>query len=284
MDHRSSKKLRLAIENAHPIDERIQFQEEGHVYFFDGKPIGISVTGFLAQASGEHFDADAVLARMKTGRNWPNPKYSDVGDTDGRLVPWTDEKIKKSWDDKRDTSAALGTDVHGKMELFLNDEPVVFDDASTNSVEFSYLKAWYESMQREGWTAYRTEWVIVDPAADLAGSIDCVLRHSDTDSYMIVDWKRCLTKSNAGFSCSFGKRFAPPIDDLQQTGSNKWALQVNVYREILEDVYGLKIADMCMVVCHPELPAAEVHRYPRLPHAAKLIQARKLEVCLRQSS
>ncbi len=276
MDHRSSKTLKLAADNAHPMDDRIVFVEEGHVYFFDGMKIGLSVTGLLGEASGDHFDADVVIARMRSSRNWPNPKYSDV-DAAGRLTAWTTERIKASWESKRDTSASLGTDVHGKMELFLNDEPVCFDDSGTNVLEFSYLKSWYEEMQSKGWAAYRTEWVIVDPDADLAGSVDCVLRHAETDTYMIVDWKRCVTKTNQGFLCNYGKHFASPIADLEQTGSNKWALQVNVYREILENVYGLKIADMCMVCCHPELPGAEVHRFGRIPHAAKLLNARKLK-------
>jgi ATP-dependent exoDNAse (exonuclease V) beta subunit len=64
----------------------------------------------------------------------------------------------------------------------------------------------------------------------------------------VVDYKRCVVDSDS-FQVAFGKRFAAPLDGLPYHKSNKWALQINVYREILERIYGLQVAAMSMLVC-----------------------------------
>jgi len=59
---------RLAVLNAHPRDERIQFEEESHTYTIDGTRAGwTSCTGFLHHFF-EEFNADAVIAKMMASR------------------------------------------------------------------------------------------------------------------------------------------------------------------------------------------------------------------------
>lgn len=273
--HRSDKVMALAAKNAHPLDARITFVEEGHTYYLDGKALDLSVTGLIESVASDHFDPDAALRLMK--RRWPNPKYADV-DEDGTLTPWTDARIKATWASNGKKASDLGTDLHGKIELYLNGEPVPFDDARTNEPEFQYFLNWWTGKQEEGYEPYRTEWVIFDQDANLAGSIDFVMRHTVTGKYAIVDWKRCQTKED-GFRKSFGRKFLPPIATVEQTKSNKWSLQVNVYREMLEKQYGLDIDSMAMVVCHCENPAAEEHHFPRTGHAKAVIDARITARC-----
>ena len=270
--HRSDKVMALARAHAHPMDARIEFVEEGHKYYLDGEPLDISVTGLIESVASEHFDPDAALRVMKRPGKWPNVKYADVA-PDGTLTPWTDARIKKTWTDNGKAASDLGTDLHGKIELYLNGEPLVYDDKRTNEPEFGYFLKWWEARQAEGYEAYRTEWVIFDADVRLAGSIDFVMRNTVTGKYAIVDWKRCQTKE-AGFAKSFGRKFLAPLASVDQHKLNKWSLQVNVYREILETRYGLDIDSMAMVVCHCENPSAEEHHFPRTEHARAVLDAR----------
>jgi hypothetical protein len=269
LGHRASEKLKLAVENAHPMDARVEFVEDGHTYYVDGEAMPISVTGLIESVASDHFDADEIIAKMKRGANWPNRAYVDVN-PDGTLVPWTDDRIKTLWADSGARAAALGTDLHSKIEEHLNDRAVHFAGDDSNRVEFQYFLDWWEDAQKS-YEPYRTEWVIFDAAAKVAGSIDFVMRNKTTGKFHIVDWKRCKTHDR-GFLNAFGKRFLPPLHHLDQHKSNKWMVQVNVYREMLERNYGIEIEGMSMVVFYKDNGKAEVHSFKRLPEIAALLK------------
>ena len=269
--HRSAAVLQLAKEHAHPNDARVTFVEADHTYFVDGQLMGISVTGLIHTASPDDFDPDEALVKMKRGRNWPNAKYADV--VSGRLVPWADDRIKTQWRDAGKLATDLGTDLHGCLELRFNGEsPRVIDE---NTATFAWALAWFDTQAAEGWEPWRTEMLIFDKDASLAGSVDFIARHKTRGTYMIIDWKRCGTDKLK--SCFGNKRMRKPLDGLEDTKDNKWRLQVNVYREILETHYGWTIERMCMVVCHPDntAPCAQVYEYERTDAARVLIQSRK---------
>ena len=269
--HRSADVLKLARDNAHPRDARIVFVESDHTYFVDGVLMGLSVTGLIHTASPDDFEPDVVIAKMKRGRNWPNPKYADI-QPDGTLKPWADADIKARWKASGTRAADLGTDLHGCLELYFNGiDPKLITE---NERSYADAQAWWGTQAALGWVPHRTEMLIYDELASLAGSVDFIARHATRGTYMIVDWKRCLTD---GLKSAFGnKRMCSPLDSLLDTKDNKWRLQVNVYREILETHYGWVVEAMCMVVCHPDNPAAgaQVFNYERNDAAKVLIQSR----------
>jgi ATP-dependent exoDNAse (exonuclease V) beta subunit len=239
------------------------------VYYVDGVAMNKSVTGLIESVASEHFDPDAIIAKMKMGRNWPNPAYAD-SDEEGKLVPWDDARIKAAWKANGIQASELGTDLHSKIELFMNGEEVVFGDGPDNNrTEFGYFQAWWDTVKDE-YEPFRTEWVIYDTDLKLAGSIDFVMRSRTTGKYRIVDWKRCKT-NDAGFSNAFGKRLLPPLRHVPQTKSNKWGLQVNVYREVLERHYGVEIDGMSMVVFHQTNGTFQEFAFERSPDAGLLL-------------
>lgn len=107
---------RLAVLNAHPRDERIQFEEESHTYTIDGTRAGwISCTGFIHHFF-EEFNADAVITKMMASRKWSESKYFGM----------TPAAIKAQWDAKRDAASAAGTRMHLDIEHFYNALPAVW--------------------------------------------------------------------------------------------------------------------------------------------------------------
>ena len=66
----------------------------------------------------------------------------------------------------------------------------------------------------------------------------------------IYDWKRCreITKTNRA------NKFAthPAIEHLPDTNYWHYALQLNIYKYILQTKYGKTITDLYLIVLHPE--------------------------------
>ena len=102
---------------------------------------------------------------------------------------------------------------------------------------------------------YRTEWTVFHEEARIAGSIDMVYEivdTTDTDdtTLAIYDWKRCreITKTNRA------NKFAthPAIEHLPDTNYWHYALQLNLYKYILQTKYDKKITDLYIIVLHPE--------------------------------
>lgn len=279
-----TSKLRLAIENAHENDARIKFYEErdieidgetvheSHVYYVDGKKMGLSVTGLLGMVDSDPFDSVKVSSRI-AAMSKPHARYSYL-DSYGDRVKMSAKAIRNKWQEANE----LGTDLHGKIELYLNSVPVPLKDGDPNVYEFAQFIKWWEVQKAKGYEAYRTEMLVFDTEADLSGSIDFIMRHKKTGKFVIIDWKRCITEGS-GFSSAFGgKRMSRPLDHIAQHKLNKWKLQVNVYREILEHNYGMEIEKMAMVVCHEDNDEAQVYWHPRTMASRILLNHRLVQV------
>lgn len=271
MQSRSAEILKLAREHAHERDALIVFDEPTHTYTIDGVKAKLSVTGLIAKVESSHFDADAVATKLSTSAR-PSAKYSRV-DESGARVPLAKAEILKMWDDARD----FGTDLHGKIERYLNDiHDVVPAPGELNHSEFGQFLRWWKKQLAAGFEAYRTEWVIFTKSEMekqyLAGSIDFVMRNTATGELSIVDWKRCLT-SGSGFDSAWGgKRMLPPMDHFEETKLNHWLIQVNVYRLMLEKNYGVRIADMRMVVLYDDQDEAVEFMHARDDSVEALIR------------
>lgn len=246
---------RLAVLNAHPRDERIQFEEETHTYTIDGVRRGwVSCTGFWHHFFGE-FDADAVIAKMMKSPKWPSSPYYGM----------TPAAIKKKWDDKRDASSAAGTRMHLDIEHCYNAMPafgleychwtlengkdgMLADEwVPAGGAEWDYFCDFQQShVAKRGLIPYRTEWLVFDEEHRVAGSIDMVYRKPD-GTLAIYDWKRVEElKTENSFQSGLG-----PLSHLPDTNYWHYSIQLNVYRAILERYYGEKVTELALVVLHP---------------------------------
>ncbi|NBP65597.1 MAG: hypothetical protein EBU66_13180, partial [Bacteroidetes bacterium] len=77
---------------------------------------------------------------------------------------------------------------------------------------------------------------------------------------VIYDWKRCreITKTNSA------NKFAthPAIEHLPDTNYWHYALQLNIYKYILQTKYEKNVTDLYLVVLHPE---AQTYKRIKLP-------------------
>ena len=96
---------------------------------------------------------------------------------------------------------------------------------------------------------YRTEWMVYYEELKLSGSIDMVFENPD-GTLQIYDWKRCQEIKHED---PFGKTATTScISHLPDTNFWHYALQLNVYKTILEHKYGKKVTDLYLVCIHPE--------------------------------
>ena len=262
----------LEVRNPHPRDAHIHFEEGPHKYTIQGIN-GVtadteftSVTTFV-HGHFEHFNAKEVIAAMMGNtKKWNDPVAN------AKYYGKTAEEIEEMWSKAGRDAAAKGTEMHYKIECFYNDVAADTDDTDTAPPELQYFKNFHnEFVAREEPTLrpYRTEWTVFHEEAQIAGSIDMVYevvtresrrRGTDPPPLAIYDWKRCrdIVKTNRG------NKFAthPAIEHLPDTNYWHYALQLNIYKYILQTKYDKTVTDLYLVVLHPE---AQNYQRVKLP-------------------
>lgn len=238
--------------NAHPRDSHISFDEPTHKYYVNGSCEGnISCTGFVHEFFG-HFDAKAIITKMRKGAKWAQSPYYGM----------TDEEIMKKWSDNGKTASEAGTAMHLAIEQFLHGAPEQINSDIKNTPEWRYfLKFWNDC--GHDLEPYRSEWEVFTDSTTtiqhgekerkikLCGSIDMVFRRKSDGKFVIYDWKR---SKEIKAENPFGNGL-PPLEHLPDTNYWHYTLQLNVYKWILEKYYGLEVADLYLVILHPDNPS-----------------------------
>lgn len=227
----------LATKNKHVRDSFISFEEGPHIYTVCGDRGGFtSVTTWNHQHFSD-FDADKIIHNIINGKRWktdPTYKYYKMSSAD----------IKLAWDTKRDSASGAGTNMHNDIELFYNGVNVV-----NNSIEFKYFKNFvrdYPDLK-----PYRTEWMVYYEEVKLSGSIDMIYENPD-GTLLIYDWKRC---QEITFESGFNNYATTTcISHLPDTNFWHYALQLNMYKTILEHKYGKTVVGLFLVCMHPDNP------------------------------
>lgn len=245
---------RLARVNAHPRDARISFEEETHTYTIDGSREGWTSCTTFIHTFFEHFDADAVIAKMMGSRKWPESKYYGM----------TAEAIKAQWAAAADEASTAGTRMHLDIEQYYNADPIgnmAADGFAPNpSAEWDYFQA-FERKWRipKGFQPYRTEWLVFKEDIKLAGSIDMVYKKPD-GKFAIYDWKRAKEMRYEN-SWQSGKS---PLEHLPDTNYWHYSIQLNIYRTVLEELYGVEVDELALVVLHPNNKSFQVIKVNRM--------------------
>ena len=252
-----SIKINPILQNrfAHPRDKFIKFYNRGHKYEISCDPNSkyTSVTTWN-HSHFPKFDADAVIQNIFKSKAWgPDHKYWGM----------SANEIKKSWRSNGDAVAGAGTNLHERIENFMNDKRFTFDYSQKElyqiynsdnegkvdeQVEWEYFLKFVKDHPEL--KPYRTEWMIFDEDLKLAGSIDMVYENPD-GTLSIYDWKRCkdISKINTWnkFACN------PLICHMPDSNFWHYALQLNTYKAILERKYEKTVTKLCLVRLHPDI-------------------------------
>lgn len=240
----SPKKLSDYKHNNEPTDvvderdRRIQFDPIEHRYTIDNNPDTISVTQLIDKFFPE-FNPSA----------WSRPKAIEKLALSGQAL--TEENIhkmqkiiEKEWNDKGIQAANEGTLLHQEIENYYKGK-----NYNSNTKEFQHFLAFKQ--QYPNMIKHRSEWRIFDEDLMVAGTIDMAYRKDD-GSFYIFDWKRSKKVVNLDGSVK-DDRYQYAIGELNHLGDNsynKYCLQQNIYKSILEKRYKLKISTMNLLILH----------------------------------
>jgi ATP-dependent exoDNAse (exonuclease V) beta subunit len=223
----------------------------------------ISCTGFLHAFFG-HFDAPATIKKMKASPKWPQSKYYGM----------TDEAIMALWNENGRVASEKGTAMHLAIEQYLNDAHDEIDPSTCETREWEYFMDFWKE-HGDDLEPYRTEWEVWAEEIKLAGSIDMIFRRKSTGEFLIYDWKRSKEiRTENRFQNGLG-----PLEHLPDCNYWHYALQLNVYRWILQKHYGLVIRELAILVFHPDNKGYKRYKLPILEDEVDaMILARKAAV------
>ena len=227
----------LSFANSHERDSCIQFKEDGHVYTIRGQTNYISITTFVKSLFDE-FDADLTITKIIGSKSMNNPEYKYYG--------MTYSQILDMWGTSAKDASSKGTALHLYIENFYNGVCVIQNSPEVKQfhefvVDFAHLKP------------YRTEWMIFYEKYKLCGTIDMVFENTETGHLEIYDWKRVREiKYDA-----YHNKTSIILDTILDTNYWHYAVQLNMYRRMLQDQYEKTIAALYLVVFHPEKKAYE---------------------------
>jgi len=230
-----SKKGKLETSNPHILDSRLQFEEAGHVYFWDGQDIkkigGTSVTTII-KFFFKPFNPQHCIRAITRGRKYlTDPSY--------KYYKKTNQQILDMWEQLRDEACDAGTRFHLDVELSYNGIDVSNDTKEWNQFQM------FEKSRDKTMTPFRTEWMIYDSDLRIAGSLDIVFKNSD-GTYSIYDWKR-----SKAIKTKDSRKGNFPLEHVSDCNFMHYSLQLNLYKYILEKNYGVKISTLVLLVCHP---------------------------------
>lgn len=254
--------MKLAIENAHPCDEHITFDEGPHLYTVHGEGGYVSVTTFIHK-NFSHFDPDEVIAGLEKKGKLNDPTY--------KYYAMTPEQIKQIWHENGQLASGSGTKMHYDIECYYNGLI-----PKNDSLEYKYFENFLRDFPEL--KAYRTEWMVYDEPSKIAGSIDMVF--DSPEGLQIYDWKRVKDiKYEDDWNNKMGK--IECLKHLPDTNFWHYSLQLNTYRYILEKNYGKKIVGMYLICLHPENPSKNYQRvkvHDLRKEVEELFEYRKREV------
>jgi len=210
--------------NRHDRDALIHFESESHTYTFQGQ-VFKSVTTVVEECF-EQFDADYWAARKAPGMG---------------LTP---EALKELWDRRGEEARTLGTMMHEKIERYYLGLPNASDETYQLFTQFTH---YYQL------SPYRTEWAIFDEDSRVAGTLDFL--NCQDGVFTIYDWKRSnklVVDGQPACESPWGKRAFAPIAHIPDTTYWHYALQVSMYRYILEKNYDIRASASRLAVFHPD--------------------------------
>ena len=225
--------------NSHHKDLQISFNNDNHEYFVNKKKISFSVSeiinNFFPKFDAEHWSKIKAVEQLQE----ISEPYDD------EIIKNTQNEILDSWDSKRKEASKNGLIIHETIEKFYNQEKI---DLIPH--EFNYFQQFiskYPTLK-----PYRTEWKIYNDELTLAGTVDMVYEKENGDLFLF-DWKRSTRIVNdAGVLMLSDFKYAyDELSHIADNSFNKYALQQNLYKYILENYYDKKISSMNLLVLHP---------------------------------
>ncbi len=232
--------------NAHERDPYLSFEAKSHTYRL-GEHEMKSVTT-LVEECFPRFDAPFWAGRM------------------ARKQGIDPQVILDRWEREACRARDLGTVMHERIERYYlalsrGERP----DGPEGDIDAYRLFCNFAANNRLH--PYRTEWRIYHEDYGVAGTLD-FLERTPNGTFNIYDWKRSkkLVAPDGRIMAESPRKSTGlhPISHLPDTSYWHYALQLSIYRFILEERYGIRVSGMRLGVFHPTYATPWIVEVPYL--------------------
>lgn len=207
------------------------FYPEDHHYEYKGKRVGISVTRLIEEYT-QPFNAEEVAERVAKKEN------KSVGE------------VLTEWKVKNEQSCLKGSISHENVQnMFAN----INYQADTKNCSQATLEA-LELIFKQEINFYQEfllkfehltdEFVIGSQEYDIASAIDHLFVNRLTGGLVMVDYK---TNTDIHKNEKYAKNMQYPLEHLKDTTLNHYAIQLSIYKFLLEKYTNIKLEDMFIV-------------------------------------
>lgn len=249
----------------------IQLDKTTHVYTLNGEPLTGSVTSTLTELCGTFNEEQVIEKMLGNRRQWMlNKLYTKCNfDEFGNELNKQQkiDKIREDWNTRRDK----GTRLHDYIEQWYSEQPTSASERiQIDKIEQRAFLTWERFRIENNWMLIAKEYPIYDVKSKIAGTIDALYLPNAKypNQVVLVDWKRCNVTTTVG-----NMFYEHPLLRGYAKGNYwKYAMQLNMYREILEQNYDLHAIDMFVVAFPPNTNQCELFGVPRMLQAKTFLQ------------
>lgn len=231
-----------------------KFYEDGHYYTYKDKPVGISVTRFIAEYENE-FNQQEVAEKVALKENRPV------------------EEILAEWKYKADFACAKGTTCHEYAQSLWSGEeykPLEFD----NSKEFEKARfeicvqaLAFKQNYQDHLEHLQDELVVGSAEYDIASAIDHLFYNKLTGGLVLVDYKTNSTLKGYNDDIKnrrYTKKMKVPLQHLDDNAITHYYIQLSIYKFLIEKYTGLKVEEMFIVYMSENIENYEIIEIPYL--------------------
>ena len=231
-----------------------KFYEDGHYYTYKDKPVGISVTRFIAEYENE-FNQQEVAEKCAIKQN--------------RSV----SEILAEWKYKADFACAKGTTCHEYAQSLWSGEEY-------NVLHFDESPKYMNALVRvrgqaiNFWSDYRDrlehlqdELVVGSAEYDIASAIDHLFYNKLTGGLVLVDYKTNSTLkgyNDSEYNRRYTKKMKVPLHKIDDDALHHYYIQLSIYKFLIEKYTGLKVDEMFIVYMSENIENYEIIPIPYL--------------------
>lgn len=245
-----------------------KFFEDGHYYTYKDKPVGISVTRFIAEYENK-FNQQEVAERVALKENRPV------------------EEILAEWKYKSDFACCKGTTCHEYAQSLWSGEEWKFKDfdGSRNyeiAVDLIQNQANNFHDDYEDHLEHLQDELVVGSAEyDIASAIDHLFYNKLTGGLILVDYKtNSILKgyNDAEYNRRYTKKMKVPLHKIEDDSLHHYYIQLSIYKFLIEKYTCLKVDEMFIVYMSENIENYEIIEIPYLKEEVeKILENRRVK-------
>jgi ATP-dependent exoDNAse (exonuclease V) beta subunit len=183
-------------------------------------------------------------------------------------VLFLEEDVFDDYELNRDEAAEKGTELHEQIEKYLKGNEFYSD-----LKEFKmFLEFYNKEVLTRNLQFFDAEKIIFSDNHNIAGIIDCLFKKENKEEYVMFDWKRSKKLIINGRPRIYGFGYAlSELNFLDNSSFNRYCIQQNIYKHIVETEFSLKISSMKLVVLHENYSTYHVVDVPSMKRETNII-------------